>query len=239
MRKQYSTDETVAKTEAAMRGKIDLIYRKSFINWKGVTNDSDKPYTEVIAKELIKPQYTVDLGSIPPIHRKSYLTSHVGAISGQSNRREENLAKALYVLHNEKSKHRLGSLGIVFDYQIPLKSSNKDKAGKIDLVTFDDTNNTVWLLELKQSDSKETLLRCVLEIATYYQLLDRDIFIKTHAFLKKHNDPSICKAVLILENSYQHKELIQMRQGDRDQLKKLADCLDVSFFILRIDARKA
>ena len=60
--------------------------------------------------------------------------------------------------------------GKVFDYQIPLKESRKDRFGEIDLVA--QSGSSIKLLELKiDGKGKETLLRALLEIYTYYKLL--------------------------------------------------------------------
>lgn len=52
-------------------------------------------------------------------------------------------------------------IGIVLDYQVPLKNRREDKAGKVDLISLNEDN--LYLLELKRQDSNETMLRCVLE----------------------------------------------------------------------------
>lgn len=66
----------------------------------------------------------------------------------------------------------LNILGKVLDYQTPLKDKQDDKAVKIDIVSYNKDIKTVYLLELKIEDSKETMLRCVLEIYTYLKTLD-------------------------------------------------------------------
>jgi len=65
----------------------------------------------------------------------------------------------------------------VFDYEVPLRDSRKNrKVGNIDLVSDDGVN--VWLIEFKFDHKGDTLLRCALEIATYYQQLDRMKFLR-------------------------------------------------------------
>ena len=64
----------------------------------------------------------------------------------------------------------LSDVGRVIDYQTPLKNRRSDKAGKIDLLSYDGIS--VRILELKEPDSDETMLRCVLEGYTYMKTVD-------------------------------------------------------------------
>lgn len=58
-------------------------------------------------------------------------------------------------------------VGKILDYQVSIKKSSKikEKVGKIDLLSRD--GDKLWILELKKTDSEETLLRCALEGYTY------------------------------------------------------------------------
>ena len=69
-------------------------------------------------------------------------------------------------------------MGNIIDYQVPLKGKQSDKIGKIDLVGYSEQNRRFSLIELKYhpSGSQETLLRCVLELYTYYKFLDKERF---------------------------------------------------------------
>ncbi|MGB9813229.1 MAG: hypothetical protein ACPLRZ_05335 [Thermovenabulum sp.] len=114
-----------------------------------------------------------------------------------------------------------------------LKSTKDDKVGKIDLVSFNQDTNTVWLVELKRKDNKDTLLRCMLEVATYYQLLDKEGFIESHKdMLGNLSTDCIRKAVLIFKEQSQHEEIKEMKDGKRPMLKQLVDSLDITFFLM-------
>ncbi len=85
-----------------------------------------------------------------------------------TNRKEEILAKLLFYQGN------VDGLGYIFDYQTPLKATQNDSYGKIDLLGYNKDDKCYSVIELKYrpSGSEETLLRCVLEAYTYYRLLD-------------------------------------------------------------------
>lgn len=210
--------------------EIQELYQKSFVNWRGKASCKTL-YSEIVAEELIKLNIASELKKIPVIDRKSYaVATHDGEIARRTPRKEEILAKELFTYCKKNS---LGDLGMIFDYQVPLKSIRGDKAGKIDLVSVSNQDNKIYLIELKTDDNKETLLRCILEIATYYQQLHKDNFIASYPnALKGFTPASIFKAVLVCEGSTQHDELQEIKAGKRPHLKQLADILDISFHLV-------
>lgn len=85
----------------------------------------------------------------------------------KSNRNEEIFAKRITGL-------TLPELGLILDYQIPLKDTLADKGlGKIDLISFNENTKTLFLIELKYEGNDETLLRASLESYTYFKLVDK------------------------------------------------------------------
>ena len=149
-----------------MASNMSLFYKKGCINYRGKTSDTKEYYTEVIAQWLLEHLELLD--QIKTITRRAsyWVEGHDGIPDNpNSNREEELIAMAM------KRQGALPIVGQVLDYQTPLKNTQKDKAGKIDLLTFDGT--TLRILELKEPDSKETMLRCVLEGYTYLKTVDK------------------------------------------------------------------
>lgn len=146
--------------------QMSLFYQKSCINYRGRTTDTKEYYTEVIAGWLT--EHLDLLENIKTISRRaSYrVEGHDGIPEDpKSNREEELIAMAM------KRQGCLPLVGQILDYQTPLKSTKTDKAGKIDLLSYD--GSTLHILELKEPDSKETMLRCVLEGYTYLKTADK------------------------------------------------------------------
>lgn len=83
------------------------------------------------------------------------------------------------------------------DFQVPTTNGGSDK---IDLILKKD--DMVYMTEVKKFNSDETLLRCVLEIQTYYQKLNKDFFDKY-----KCTEKTLKKAILIDESSFAHNQL--------------------------------
>lgn len=228
----YTKERVIYETRVAMQN-IGQLYQQPFINWRGKTWDDNKLFTEVIAEELFKSNIAKELEKLPCFQRKQgyHVETHDGTIERQTNREEEILAKRIF--NYSERGNNLGELGKVFDYQVPLKSTQKDKAGKIDLVSFNQDTNTVWLVEFKRAGNKDTLLRCLLEVATYYQLLDKEGFIESHKDMLGNLSPDcIRKAVLIFKEQSQHEEIEEMKDGKRPMLKQLAESLEITFFLL-------
>ena len=219
MAKGYIRDEIINKLENLK--DISTLYKEDFINYRGDTIDTKEKYTEVIAEWLLN---NIDLlYKIKKITRlSSYkVDTHDGKHNNQnSNRLEEIMAIEIF---NQKS---LNILGEVLDYQTPLKDKLEDEAGKIDIVGYDKDNKIVYLLELKREDSKETMLRCVLEIFTYSKTLDKDKFLEDFNLPK---DTKIKASPLVFFNGSQYKEMIE---GDNKYLKDLIKKLEIELFYI-------
>ena len=177
---------------------------------------------EVKAAELLK--QVENLYAIKKITRQnSYDAGH----TGETNSRAETLTEKLLAIALFNSKKEYEHIGKIFDYEVPLKDSNEDKGvGKIDLVAKND--NIVTLLELKVENSKETLLRCVLEVFTYWKILDHEKFLQD---FKLSQDTIIKKAVLVFENS----TACSQYKDKKNSVNTLAlmEKLDVELFVLK------
>ena len=217
---EYTREEIIKKLQDSSKD-MSTLYTQTFINYTGKTTDTKEKYTEVIAEWLLN---NIDLlYKIKKITRlSSYkVDTHDGKHNNQnSNRLEEIMAIEIF---NQKS---LNILGEVIDYQTPLKDKLGDEAGKIDIVSYDKDNKIVYLLELKREDSKETMLRCVLEIFTYSKTLDKDKFLEDFNLPK---DTKIKASPLVFFNGSQYKEMVD---GNNKFLKQLMDKLDIEPFYI-------
>lgn len=201
---------------------MDKFYQESLVNYSGVTSDTEEKYMEIIAAYLLEHMELFD--QIKTTTRQSsYKTdSHKGVQDGdkETNRKEEWLAKKMF---KQTYKH----IGIIKDYQTPLKNSLQDKGlGKIDLIALE--NDTVSLIELKYKDNKETILRCILEIYTYFKTIDQKKLLKDFDFKK---DSQIVPVVLIFKDSFQYKQLYD-EKCPLLNVQKLMNALGVKVFLI-------
>lgn len=163
----YTQNEIIEKCRAAMTD-IGSFYKQDFINYRGVTTDTKRLYTEVVSIFII--DHIDDFkNKIPQITRESsYKTAtHKGEFDPDSNRAEEIIAIKIF---NQCKAQPFDHIGAIIDYQTPLKNGRGDNAGKIDLLS--DDGKGLIILELKKPDSTETMLRCVLEGYTYLKTVD-------------------------------------------------------------------
>lgn len=216
----YKKDEIINKLENLK--DISTLYKEDFINYRGDTTDTKEKYTEVVSEWLLN---NIDLlYKIKKITRQSSykVDTHDGKYTPRPNPSEEIIAMDIF---NQGS---LNILGKILDYQTPLKNEQKNKAGKIDIVSYNRDIKTVYLLELKKEDNEETMLRCVLEIFTYSKTLDKDKFLEDFNLPK---DTKIKASPLVFFNGSQHKEMVD---GNNKFLKQLMDKLDIEpFYIIK------
>lgn len=148
-------------------------YKSAIVNYKGYVKGSKDLYSEVVAETLVTDGFIKDWLNLIPVRPEHFKINHSNEHEKLdalkiTNRKEEILAKLLFYQGN------IDGLGYIFDYQTPLKASKNDSYGKVDLLGYNNSDECYSVIELKYrpSGSDETLLRCVLEVYTYYKLLD-------------------------------------------------------------------
>ena len=220
MGKKYSKNEILEEIQ-----DMGNFYKRKVVNYRGTTSDSKEYYTEVVAEWILKNIYLFDY--IKPITReKSYkVDSHDGKNKdNDSNREEEKIAMKLFVLSQNQGKV-FDVIGKIIDYQTPLKDIQTDKAGKIDLLAYNENEKTLRILELKRPDSKETMLRCVLEAYTYLKVVDKAKLLKDFGLPE---DTVIKACPFVFYGKEQYREM----QQDREHLKELIEKLGIEVIYL-------
>ncbi len=192
---RYTKTETIEKLKNI---KISEIYNSAVINYKGLTTDTKEKYTEVVAKELLDNPSKYNFDSIEKINRnRGYnVGTHDGTYNDESNRREEIIAVKMY-------SNKYPSIGKMLDYQVPLKDKKSTKAGKIDLISYNDDDKKLYLIELKNDASVETLLRCVLEIVTYERQINKEKLVKD---FNLDSEVEVVPAILIFEGTRPYED---------------------------------
>ena len=224
----YSKDEIIKKLEVA-KSEMWKFYSQDFVNYRGKTSDKERDYyTEIIAEWLLD---NIELfNDIKMISREnSYkVDSHDGKIKNEKSEREEEIIAMKLFDFSQNQGKVFDIIGKIIDYQTPLKNVQIDKAGKIDLLAYNEKENpkTLRILELKKIDSKETMLRCVLEAYTYLKIVDKAKLLKDFG-LPENTKIKACPFVFY--DGEQHQEM----QQDRKNLKELMKKLDVEPIYLK------
>ena len=219
----YTRQELLHKVESASKD-IVTFYRQDFINYRGRTTDTNEYYTEIIAEWCCE---NIDiLHTIPMIPRASSykVSSHDGIPQKiTSNREEERIAMAMF------RQGELPLVGRILDHQTPLKDRQSDRAGKIDLLAYD--GNTLRILELKEPESEETMLRCVLEGYTYLctantKKLVSDFYLPS--------DTEVLASPFVFAGKAQQREM----QEPRPQLVRLMHLLNSkAYYITKVNEK--
>lgn len=139
-------------------------------------------------------------------------------------RDEEYIAMDIF---EQGRKSPIEGLGYILDYQTPLggnkerlvnnnpfylENGNKFSVRKmnIDLLSYDSEKNIIHVLELKTLNSKESLLRCVVEGYTYLSVLDKIALLKNmqeiYPELKIPDNVLFKTAPLVFKDGVQEKE---------------------------------
>ena len=228
MGKKYSKEEIIKKLEES-KSEMGQFYSENFLNYISETSDKEGDYTEIIAEWLLNNIKLFD--EIKPITReKNYkVKTHDGKIKNEkSNREEEIIAMKLFELSQNQGKV-FDIIGKIIDYQTPLKNIRADKAGKIDLLAYNEEEKTLRILELKRPDSKETMLRCVLEAYTYLKVVDKDKLLKDFGLPE---DTEIKACAFVFYDGKQHKEMKEIKDN-RKNLGKLIGKLGIEVIYLK------
>lgn len=202
---------------------INTFYQANCVNYRGKCSDTGELFTEVIAKFVLEHLQEFKNNITQITRRSSYKTeSHDGAHNRSTNRIEEHIAVNMFNFCKNGGKFE--HIGKIIDYQTPLKSSQDDTAGKIDLLAYD--GNVLRILELKKPDTKETMLRCVLEGYTYFKTVDGQ---KLLSDFELPVDTDIKACPFVFSDSIPYKEYMEQRP----QLSALMTALDSKPYFIR------
>ena len=222
----YSNDEIMKKLEVA-KSEMWKFYSQDFVNYRGKTSDKEGYYyTEIIAKWLLN---NIELfNDIKMISRENNykVDSHDGKIKNEKSGREEEIIGMKLFDFSQNQGKVFDIIGKIIDYQTPLKDIQTDKAGKIDLLAYNENEKTLRILELKKPDSKETMLRCVLEAYTYLKVVDKAKLLKDFG-LPENTKIKACPFV------FYEKEQYREMQQDKENLKDLIKKLEIEVIYLK------
>jgi len=214
----YTKEEVLNKLKEI--NQIADIYNSDIINYRGNTKDTNEKYTEVIAEEIYNNSSKYNFDLIEKIKReRTYNVNHSGEYDPESIRTEELIAMKMF---NNKIYPNIGK---ILDYQVPLKDVQGTKAGKIDLISLKEEENVLYLIELKNNKSIETLLRCILEIMTYLKQIDGE---KLKSDFGIDSSVNIRPAILIFDQTRPFDDLNDVYAN------KLIEKFNIDIFIANI-----
>ena len=152
--------------------------------------------------------------------KRTYNISRKPKVStDRTNRGEEWFVLDMFYQNTDKNN----VFGELKGYQVPIKRISGDKGvGKIDFISV--INNFLYLHELKADYSKESILKAILEIQTYYQQIDHK---KLKSDFKLPDRMEIKKSVAIFNGSVAHGQI-----DDKPEVQKLLKLFEIELFVL-------
>lgn len=233
MSKIYTEKEIESDIARVVNDPALLLYKKNFFTRKGITKGSNIPYAEIFAREIIQygipeklKKCSLDAGEM---RKNGYHTNHfLSNITFNENprRRENNIARFLFKF---RQKNIIPKLGKVFDYELPLRNGDKTN---IDLVSINHAEKIIYLIEMKSDESKEGIMKAILEIASYGQIVCPE---KLLDWIKKSENVSVdyeIKKALMLFSGTPAGDLAQ-NIDKLENLTRVLEILDINLFVLK------
>ena len=174
-----------------------------------LTTDTKKPFCEIITNILLKEKLNIQ--KIDEQNATYNLGSRKEKIENLSSNFDENLkyctnekgkvseTKLVHCLCKQKNFADYTAV----DFQIPTKNSGKDN---IDFL-LKDINNYFYMVEVKTFNSDESLLRCVLEIETYFRKINNNFYSRYKILNDENNQYKLKKAVMFDKDSFAFENL--------------------------------
>ena len=231
------TEKELMRRVEAQREK-DPFYRINALNYTGCT-EKGEPYSEVLAswlynmseddqKELLL-QHSYMEESEKEKETERPIQEERGEItfSEGSNRDEENIAKRMMQPGSSYVSNYDGTW--VIDYQVPINRRGGSREGKADLILVNDNKKVTIIGELKDMDSRETLLRAMVEARTYQIKVTEYSFVHDR-FRRCYQYDTIRPAVLIFEGTQPWEDYLLMQNKDTSSLRDLASDWNMLIF---------
>ena len=192
-----SKADIIEKITEALKNPATL-YESKLVNYQGdIDNDW---YTEIIAKELLKEENIAILRNIPKITRKANYKIPpqkklvVSYVAENPRHSKEQLAKKLY-------GKTFSGIGEVIDFSTPLEDDDSSKV--IDMLSYNKSENTAYIIELRKSASSATLLKCALRAYTYWKVVATEKMLSDFGL----NSSNLRKAALVFKSSTAYSDL--------------------------------
>ncbi len=228
----YTKKEATQKiNEVFESNDLSKLYGKSFIkSWNGKTFDTNEEYQEIFAEYIFNRLVDNKLPMITLSNVKNYC-EHERKYVARNN--EEGVQRDYYF--GIRKLDDLYGLPVWFELQTGEIGQGKG----IDLVYCNNNTQELNIFELKYNNSKEPLLRAILEIQTYYQRVNWNKAFNDLKQARENKDKISCAGVskinkYILVNkacTHLYNKYEEIKDSTDSYVKKLLDCFDIKVLI--------
>lgn len=177
-------------------------------------NEEDQENVRLLEEEIIKQRISFSRitfkearDGIAKVHEGYSLEDHDGH-SG-----EDTINKHIYRINRLDKEGTVDySLGRIVDYDIPLKRGGDSPVEVGCLSLLSETMDKLYIMNVKNRDSEESLLRVLLESITKYDMISRRQLLhdytesKVNKFKYYHTKDDIIPAIVLFEGTRAYKE---------------------------------
>ena len=204
-------------------------YQKECVNYQGQLADGTK-YNEYLASLVKSSKFNIVKYEKT---RERFLFDHQSF--DIDPRSEKGLCRRFCRDKSFIDSSIIFALGVPIEYEINIVENTKVN---IDLASFFEEENCLYIIEVKGKKEKdnsyysteETLLRCILEIETYYQSIveKKEVLLKDLLKDKYNKDIELKKAILIPSDSFASN---QVGNPEFQSVNRLLEDFDIKVII--------
>ena len=212
---------------------IESFYKSSIVNHGGITVNW-RWCTEYVANMIFDMDILGKFDKIQKITREnSYNRQKMHDCKSRNNvpaKKGGKLSEVQIAMHIRLNDY-IDGIGKILDYQVPLKNTQDDKAGKIDLLAYDKQNKLLRILELKTNDSNESLLRAVVEGETYKRIVNQQK-LKQDFGIPDDVKVVACPLIFTDRTSRVYQDYVDMIDNERPYLLTLIKDLEQQVIVI-------
>lgn len=234
---KYSKLTNTLSKNCTKQEVVGNFYKTSILNYRGYVTGEKKIkenlYTERIAKSILDNDLLTVWKCLVPVRTNHFVPEHSKECECivSTNRKEEIFAKLLY------RQGDVGGLGKILDYQTPLKNKNSDSYGKIDLLSYNEKDNLISIVDLfdegvfsKSDGGSEKNLMVSLDSSGNFEYPNKTIKTQQYKEIKglgllNENTQlyKLCKAILKQEEMLKQIRFLMLKRSGTQTANRLRD----------------
>lgn len=129
---------------------------------------------------------------------------------------------------NNEQKFDISCIGVFFDFEIPTVKGSKRN---IDLVSYNEKDSILRIIELKQKENKKEYFKAIIELLDYYiRAKGYDLTnceLKKHPYLKNKKINAVKMAILAHSES---QIAIDFKENNYPNVNKLLEFFEIEFY---------
>jgi hypothetical protein len=207
-----------------IRNKLNAEWQEIEKDWYNIYQWESlkrKSYADDIADIIVNDFHIIDIVKKDLRQNDFKIDDHCGQAhlsTPISQFTEKRFLRALFNFANEQP---IEDLGIVIDYETPLKASKGAKHGNIDLLARN--NNNLFIIEAKKHNSSESILKAILEAYVYSKLV-HSVKERFYSDFRFTSELILTPTILTFKSATSGEQLLSI--NDHPNIKRLLNILN-------------